>query len=255
MDNYLESYNKYEKTLLECIKLSQACAGIKSPTSSHFYASLLFTKICNCAESIGCLAPKPNLRGKNAHWDYSSVSSLTRDLIECYLTFYYFCIDECSNEEWDARWHLMNLHDHMSRVKMFDTLGVEYEDNEEAKEVRKEVIENLKTNKWFCKLPEKQQTHFLKGKHAFFKSQDEIVVASGSDVSYFRFQYIFTSNHTHSFPMSFYRMADGSRGCGVESRTEIEYTARCLDWVSEYLMKAKEGFASKFERKPENACT
>ncbi|WP_442961724.1 DUF5677 domain-containing protein [Pseudoalteromonas sp. B62] len=68
--------------------------------------------------------------GKVAHWDYSSVASLIRDLIECYLTFYYLCSDKCSSEEWNARWQLMNLHDHLSRVKMFNALGMDYEEKE-----------------------------------------------------------------------------------------------------------------------------
>ena len=247
MENYHESYKKYESALLECTKLSQECAGIPSPTSSHFYSSLLFTKLCNCAHSIGHLAPKPDQIGKDAHWDYSSVASLTRDLIECYLTFYYLCIDKCSSEEWNARWQLMNLHNHLSRVKMFNALDMDYEEKEEAKSVKNEVIENLKSNKWFRKLSDKQQAHFLKGKNAFFKSQDEILTASGGDVSDFRFKYIFASNHTHTFPMGFYRMADGNRGRGVESQVEIQYTGLCLEWVSEYLLKAKEQFDDKFE--------
>ncbi|WP_425542891.1 DUF5677 domain-containing protein [Marinomonas arenicola] len=75
-------------------------------------------KLCNCANSIGHLCPNPDQIGNDAHGDYSSVSSLTRDLIECYLKFYYLCVDVCPKDEWDARWNLMNLHDHMSRIKI-----------------------------------------------------------------------------------------------------------------------------------------
>ncbi|MFA0442285.1 hypothetical protein BCU66_013450 [Vibrio sp. 10N.286.49.B1] len=42
-------------------------------------------------------------------------------------------------------------------------------------------------------------------------------------------------------------MADGNRGRGVESQVEIQYTGLCLEWVSEYLLKAKEQFDDKFE--------
>ena len=244
---YQESHQKYEDVIKECCETSQNHAGIKSPTSAHFYASLLFTKLCNCANSIGHLCPKPDQIGNDAHWDYSSVSSLTRDLIECYLTFYYLCVDVCSKDEWDARWNLMNLHDHMSRVKMFATLGQDYEETEEAKRTRDEVIYKLTNNEWFNNLPEKQQAHFLKGKNAFFKSQDEIISSSGGEIPDFRFKYIFASNHTHTLPMGFYRMADGNRGRGIESQVEIQYTGLCLEWVSEYLAKANTEFTHLFK--------
>ncbi|MGL1932831.1 MAG: DUF5677 domain-containing protein [Desulfotalea sp.] len=243
---YKTTYTQYENAISKCCKSSQYYAGIKSPTSSHFYASLLFTKLCNCAKSIGQLCPKPTLIGNDAHWDYSSVSSLTRDLIECYLTFYYLCIEECSKDEWNARWQLMNLHDHMSRVKMFEALGDDYEKTDDAKNIRNEVISNLKSNPWFSQLPEKQKTHYLKGKNAFFKSKGEIISASGEDPD-FRFKYIFASNHTHTLPMGFYRMADGNRGRGIESEIEVLYTGQCLEWVAECLLKANLEFNTLFK--------
>ena len=65
---------------------------------------------------------------------------------------------------------------------MFATFGQDYEETEEAKRTKDEVIYKLTNNEWFNHLPEKQQAHFLKGKNAFFKSQDEIISSSGGEI-------------------------------------------------------------------------
>ena len=249
MKEYLEIHKKYCSIIKQCTSTSRRFMGISSPTSAHFYASILFTKLCTGSLSIKELSPEPELIGSDAHWDFGSVASLTRSLIECYLVFFYLCIEKCMPEEWDARWKLMNLHDHMSRSKMFKAMGEDIESDELSNNNKDEVVSALKGNSWFKILSEKQQAHFLKGNTAFFKSQDEIVEASGGDISGFRFMYRFLSNNTHSFPMGFYRMADNDRGRGVESKIEIQYTGMCLHWAGEYLSKAKSEFIELFENK------
>jgi len=247
MEEYSEIHNNYCSIIKQCTDSSRRFMGIPSPTSAHFYASLLFTKLCTCSVSIRALSPEPELIGLDAHWDFGSVVSLTRNTIECYLVFFYLCIEKCSNEEWNARWKLMNLHDHMSRTKMFRAMGEDVESGDLANEIKSDVLSALKDNPWFQKLSEKQQAHFLKGNTAFFKSQDEIVEASGGDVSEFRYMYRFLSNNTHSFPMGFYRMAENDRGRGIESKIEIQYTGMCLQWAGYYLNKAKFEFVELFE--------
>ena len=247
MKEYSETYEKYCSIIKECTSTSRRFMGIPSPTSAPFYASLLFTKLCTGSVSIKKLSPEPEQIRSNVHWDFGSVVSLTRSLIECYLVFFYLCIENCAPEEWDARWKLMNLHDHMSRSKMFKAMGEDIESDEISNKIKNEVISALKNNSWFKMFSEKQQAHFLKGNTAFFKSQDDIVEASGGDISDFRFMYRFLSNNTHSFPMGFYRMADNDRGRGVESKIEIQYTGMCLHWAGEYLSKAKSEFIELFE--------
>jgi hypothetical protein len=219
--------------------------GIPSPTGAHYFASLLFTKFCTYSVSIMKLSPKPSQIGENAIWDFGSIAVLTRSLIECYLVFFYLCIEKCASDEWDAKIKLMNLHDYISREKMFNAMGEN--DLPDKDTIKQNVILELKSNSWFQKLDEKKQKHFLKGNTAFFKSQDEIVESSGGNVSDFRWVYRFLSNNTHSFPMGFYRIANDSRGCGVETKAEMNYTAMCLHWSKEYLKKAILEFTELFE--------
>jgi hypothetical protein len=245
MEEYTKIYEACYTTLKKCSLTSKKYEGIPSPTSQHFYASILFTRICVIAMSIIQLSPPPELIGKeNTPWDFSSVSSLTRNLIECYLTFFYLCIDKCNKDEQDARLKLMNLHDHTSRTKMFESL--QPDEAKKFKENNDEVISPLKNNNWFKKLSDKQQVHFLKGNSSFFKKNDEIVKDSGGDISDFKFKYKFLSSHTHSSPMGFYRTSN-DRGRGIETPTEIQYTGICLEWINEYLTKANTEFIELFE--------
>ncbi len=246
MHEYSKVYRNYYATIKKCTDSSRKYMSIPAPTNAHFHASLLFTKLCTCSVSILNLSPAPEMLGKDAHWDFGSVASLTRNIIECYLVFYYMCIEKCTKEECEARWRLMNLHDHISRTKLFDSMG-EDTNNEEANKIKEEVLLALNNNSWFQDLNKKQKIHFAKGNTAFFKSKDEIVVSCGREVSDFRTIYRFLSNNTHSFPMGFYRMASGNRGRGLESTTEVKYTGLCLEWAADYLNNANEEFVDLFE--------
>jgi len=159
------------------------------------------------------------------------------------LVFFYLCIQNCDKEEWEARWRLMNLHDHMSRLKMFRVLNGAEDQVQKFEGYADQVKSDLANTDYFRSLDEKQQKHYLKGHTAFFQSKDEIIEATGNRVDEFRFRYRFLSNHTHSYPMGFYRMAENFHGNGVESKVEIEYSTICLTWATEYLVIAKDGFS------------
>ena len=246
MSDYKQIYKKYLTTLDKCKISSKNKAGIPSPTSSHYYASLIFTKLCTSGISLLSICPPPKKIGKNVHWDCASAATLTRAIVETYLVFFYLCIEDCEPNEWQARWRLLNLHDHMSRLKMFkamDDSGGElalFEANTD------EVRSDLEKTEYFQGIPEKQRKHYLKGHNAFFKSQDELIESAGGSVDEFRFRYRFLSNHAHSFPMGFYRMAESGRGAGVESEVEIGYTGLYLEWATECLEKAQSEFTKKW---------
>ena len=245
MEDYVENYKIFETALNDAKAISVKYAGIPAPTSSHYYASLIFTKLSVSGETIINNCPSPSELGCGKHWDFASVSSLTRGLIEAYLLFHYLCIEKCNDKVWEGRWRLMNLHDHMSRLKMFSAL----KDSDEALKFEKgtaDVKADLIKTDYFKSLSERKQKHFLKGNNAFFLSKDEIVESYNGNVDDFRFAYRFLSNHTHTFPMGFYRMVQGNRGCGVETETEVHYTSLCLSWAAQYLKLANDGYSNKW---------
>ncbi|MEW8509047.1 MAG: DUF5677 domain-containing protein [Candidatus Thiodiazotropha sp.] len=243
MSDYKEIYNIFQVLLEDCKRISIENSGVSSPTSTHYFASLLFTKLCTSGVTTLAICPSPSKVGKNAHWDCASVASLTRGIIETYLVFFYLCVEKCDPKEWEARWRLLNLHDHMSRLKMFRVMEGADDQVAQFESYSDEVKSDLEKVDYFKSLPNKQKKHYIKGNNAFFKSQDELVESAGGNVKEFRFRYRFLSNHTHSYPMGFYRMAESGRGTGMESEVEIGYTGMCLTWASEYLTKAKSEFS------------
>jgi hypothetical protein len=246
MSDYQKIYNRFVATLDRCKNISSEKSGICSPTSSHYYSSLIFTKLCTSAVSLLSLCPPPKKIGKNSHWDCASAATLTRAIVEAYLVFYYICIEDCEENEWQARWRLLNLHDHMSRLKMFKAMEGAGDQVKQFEEYTPTVQSDLEKTEFFQSLSEKQKRHYLKGNDAFFKSQDELIKSAGDSVEEFRFRYRFLSNHAHSYPMGFYRMAESGRGTGVESKCEIGYTGLCLEWATECLEKAQSEFVSKW---------
>ena len=109
---YSERIRALDNLVRECCSVSQNCAGIPSPTSSHFWAATLFTSLCTRAVSLISLVPhSPWSLKLIEHWDYGSVASLTRSLLEIRLAFFYLGIEECSQEEWYCRWNIFNVHD------------------------------------------------------------------------------------------------------------------------------------------------
>lgn len=160
MKQYAAIHEKYCSLIEKCIESSQNFADIPSPSGAHFYASILFTKMCTYSVSIKKLSPDPCYIGKEVHWDFGSVASLTRNLIECYLSFFYLCIETCPEEEWDARWKLMNLHDHTSRTKMFESLGEDTANDPKTIKISAKVANDLSSNKWFSELPENRDVIF-----------------------------------------------------------------------------------------------
>ncbi|MCD8521608.1 MAG: DUF5677 domain-containing protein [Saccharospirillaceae bacterium] len=254
MSEYKEYYDNFKSVLDACKNTSIEYAGIASPTSAHYYASLLFTKLCTSGVTVLSICPPSSSIGKNKHWDCASVATLTRSVIETYLVFFYLCVEVCDSEEWEARWRLMNLHDHMSRLKMFKVMEGTEDQVRQFESYTNQVKSDLENTVYFQSLSEKVKKHYLKGNNAFFKSQDELIAAAGGSVDEFRFRYRFLSNHAHSYPMGFYRMEEGGRGAGVESDLEIGYTGMCLAWAGDILTKAKFEFISlwEFQHEPKN---
>jgi len=232
--DYPENLNIYTKNINLAIKVSTLAKG-RQVEDKVFWACVLFTKMCVTGMSIFVLSPNSEVATeKIEHWDFSSLFSLTRNLMESYQTLFYLCIDKITDNERKARRKLFNLHDYYSRKKLFSFTSEPIED----KDIEELVIRELKETEYFKNLPEKQQQHFLKGEHSFFISREDIEEKTGTNRDDFKFIYKLLSSNTHTFPMGFYRMMDGERGTGVRSKTEVAYSSYALYISSHYLVEA-----------------
>ncbi|MGV2870596.1 DUF5677 domain-containing protein [Colwellia sp. E150_009] len=238
-EEYKASIKALEAKIKECAETSHKYEGIPAPEGLHFYASVLFTRMVTISMSILRLA-NGNSYGAYTieHWDYASAASLTRNLIDCLNTFLYLCEKGLAKEEWECRWNIFNLHDAITRKKVFEFRGSS-QDASDAAAHAEEVKNRLNSNSYFTSLSEKQQKHYLKGADPFLLSKEEIVQRGGGDTQDFLGLYKFLSVQAHSYPMNFYKMGDEERGRGVHSEVEEEYTTLCLELTNSHLEAAR----------------
>ena len=182
---YKNSLVKYTNTIHLAIKISRLAAG-RQVEDKIAWACILYTKLCVTGMSIYILAPQSDIADKKIdHWDFSSLFSLTRNIMECYQTLFYLCIDKVPDDELKARRKLFNLHDYYSRKTLFSFTDEKQED----KSIEELVIKELTETTYFKNLDQKQQNHFLRGENAFFISREEIEERFGTKRNDFKLLY------------------------------------------------------------------
>ncbi|XQE65840.1 DUF5677 domain-containing protein [Pseudomonas sp. P3C3] len=259
-EHYLERVQALDNVIRECMHVSQSYAGIRSPSGRHYYASVLFTALITRSVSLANLVPHTPWASKLIeHWDYASVAGITRTILELRLAFFYLCAEPCSDEEWDCRWNIFNLHDCTSRRRMFESLpsGADQLPGFDAQ--AEELRDRLRNNTFFQSLPPKKQKSLLHGQTAYIMPLEDIGERVGVEKETFRWLYVLLSSHVHGLPMSFYRISSGEeeRGRGLPSETEEGYTSLCLSFVVSLIVGARDElhnfFSNLIPERPEQS--
>ena len=242
---YAAQLNTFTSATGTAIVSSHAAAGFDAG-ARRYWATVLFIKLCSTSVSILWLCPGSQLNNDGDHWDFASVATLTRNLFECALQFFYFCIDPISEEEWNARLKVMQLHDCTERSRMFQA----YDPNDPqltgfAKQAD-ELRNILQKNNYFQGLPEKLQKILLKGERSSILTQDEILTRMGQSTSTIRGYYRFLSSQSHPFPLGFYRTGENNRGRGDENRVDKGYIAHALEFCTDTLRRCIDDFQKTF---------
>lgn len=241
-ESYLRVLRMLDEIVRECIFVSRSYSGILSPTGRHFYASVLFTLMITKGVSLLVLAPHtPWAEKKIEHWDYSSMTGIARTIIELRVAFYYLCVDKCPEDEWQFRWNLLNLHDCMSRIRMFEALedaGQVEALHANAEEYRSRLLQNP----FFATIDRKRHKSLLHGQTAYLFPMEVIAEKAGIDLKLFRWLHVLFSSHVHALPMSFYRVgfAGDDRGRGLPSPSEERYSSLCLSMTASLLVATRD---------------
>src|SRR3954462_9414419 len=181
--DYLESLNLFDSVVRECVTVSKEYAGIPATTQKHFYASVLFTSLIARAVSLVILAPHSSWADKMIeHWDYAAAAIITRTMMELRASFHYLCVDPCTDDEWQCRWTLLNLHDCIARKRLMEAKNLELTGFDEQAEMFRE---RLRTNAYFQQLA--QQKKLLNGQTAYVYSVEEMAEKAGIEKDTFRF--------------------------------------------------------------------
>ncbi len=250
-EGYLETLDVLDNIVRDCSHVSRCHGGILTLHGREYFASLLFTAMVTKSVSLISLAPfSPWADKLMEHWDYASLTGIARSLMELRLTFYYLCVDDVPEAEWQCRWQLFNLHDCTSRLRLFKAQAA-MSDEDQSDEIgqfeatAEELRQDLAANVYFGGLPEKQRKALLKGEKAYLLALEEIANASGFGREKYRFFNVLLSSHVHSLPMSFYRIGD--RGRGLPSPVEEGYTTMMLSLAAALLTAARDEFLEVFK--------
>jgi len=176
------------------------------------------------------------------------MTGVVRTMIEVRAAFHYLCTDACSQDEWYCRWNLFNLHDCVSRIRLFSAMG----DSEQVAGFEAQADElrgRLASNPFFQSLPPKQHKKLLHGQTAYLSPLEVLMERAGMDVETFRYLYILFSTHVHALPMSFYRIGgdNGERGRGLPSSAEEGYSSLCLSLAASLIVQSRDELHALFD--------
>jgi hypothetical protein len=212
---YLRWRKDYRGLIKRATRTSRGSGGIYVERNRLAYASILFTRICVMAKSVECLLPDCKPR---EHWDFSAVASLTRNLAEAYLWYFWLCEDDVDPDIRQGRFILLYCHDNGSRSRLFPDSAPE----EAQDAVMADLIARFDANPYLKTFDEKARREALKGHKTPFV-QDDVLARMGVDKDQFRIFYRFFSQHTHTGPIAFFRIMEHDRGTGVETAHEKRY--------------------------------
>src|SRR4051812_33602939 len=113
-----EATEHYWTVLPRCISaldnsiiLSQKIAGVPSESRRHFWASVLFTRLCSAGINLLHLCPGSPGNETWTYWDFSPLAPLVRCLVRTALHLFYFGTEVVEEDESRGRQLIMQLWD------------------------------------------------------------------------------------------------------------------------------------------------
>jgi len=167
IDDYLEELELFEKTLKFVMLVSQNQHGIqidgRGTRSVRIFTRQTLTAISLCKLLPSSINSK---RLGSDLWDIGSIASLTRNIIEGYLSLYYFGIEKVSEQEAELRFFLLQLHKNTEwyniRKKEMDEAELkQFQDGIASEKSR------LKTHIFLSHLSPQEQKRVLDGREMY----------------------------------------------------------------------------------------
>lgn len=219
------------------VDVSDHIAGLTVPI--HLIrANQLYTRLTVTSLSIIHLLPTNRIfPAKWEFWDFFSVATLARNLIENYHMLYYIGIEEVADEERDFRLKLFNFHLNNEKYQLYLGFKAEASVLEQFENNLPVDRDEIRQHPFFSTLSKEKGNRILKGKEVSYLSHKEISERIPFKTDEFNPFYRLFSNHTHSTPFAFFTMSN-ERGRGKENEVEVIYLTMTLDFCIKYLAAA-----------------
>lgn len=243
---YLEELGKYDKVLNTTMLISRNQHGIDT-TGRGIRAVRIFTRQTLAGMSLRSILPFPTKHKDKEEdlWDIGSIASLSRNILEGYLSILYFGTENVSEEEAELRFFLLQYHRNQewySIRKRFDPNDPELKKFEEGQLEQKSRI---KDHSFIDKLTLHQKNEALRG-HEIYKTKADFE-AEYKICEKVRGEYQLLSNFVHPLPLSIERI-DNANGRGIGSDADVNYCIMALIIARKYLAASTVEIADIFQK-------
>ena len=236
-----EKYEKSRKYFLEILEhakfITSEISSIDTSKCSKepdIFGFILFTRIYVFAESISKILPK-DIMSDDEYWDYNSIFSLTRNIIDCSETLFYICFDVNSRSNKLLRLAYLSLFELNFWISYYQETG-EHKLKKTYIEIKKTALDEIEKSMFFKKLDNREAEIFKKGKSRIFGYYRNSLERKMNyiNIKTYKGTYKFFSACTHSFPPSLYPMAFRNHNSKEGMEAEIEYITTALLICSVY---------------------
>lgn len=220
----------------EANAVSNAIGVREAEKPNHAWATYIFLRICINAGIMIANVPGTRWVKKDYElWDFSSVASEARAIMEARLLFFYLSKESESDDEWSVKLNTMHMNDCMKRIDMFST-GGDQKSLEFYIEQKKDLEARLTSSEYFQSLDNGTRKRILAGKAMTIQPRDVLIEEVGDSPESFRVLFDFLSHYTHILPMSYYKVEANGRGTGCYNVYDQAYIYMAMIMVKECLV-------------------
>lgn len=243
-NSFLEELVLYDKVIETTKHISWNQHGIDAD-GRGLRGTKIFTRQTVVGLSLQRILPRPSsmTHHESVFWDVSSIASLSRNLMEGYLSLYYFGIEKVSADEAELRFFIAQLH---RNVEWYEIRKLTDSKDTGLKEFENGISEQkarIRAHPYLSSLTEIQRKRALRGLEMYKSKADfenELDVCKD-----LRRNYRHLSNLVHPLPMSIERI-DNERGRGIGSDPDVNYCLICLMLARRFLAASTIGVADHF---------
>jgi hypothetical protein len=236
--DYQERLTHLENYLDFALDVTDATMRRKGVTWHLTRAHQLYNRLTvTCLSFIHLLPNNRYFKPAMEFWDFFSIASLARNIIENYHLLFYTGVDKVSPEEMELRLEVFQYHLNSEKYKLYQEFGQTSSSLEDFATNLPLDREKIKNNPLFLTLDKARAGKILKGNEFMCISRDELLNRMPFRTNEITPLYRFLSAQTHSAPLSFFTQSN-ERGRGLENELEVGYIIMCMDIVTKYLLAA-----------------
>jgi hypothetical protein len=211
-------------------------------------------RICVTGKTIvEILEPQEHDYGSSRYLDHASIAILCRGLIENVAVLLYVGDANISEDEWECRRSLIDLHDFTNRSAFLTKIKADTAP-ESPEETLKLLRQRLEDNAFFQTLSMKRRQKLLEGQEMFVDGRHAAMLELGWGDDFTRGLYKYLSNQAHTLAMSFHRTAENelykndSAGSRIVAAFSLTFARRALGGAALHMIELFPDIEVKFDQ-------